>query len=60
MCFGKGKLKIKKMKDYLGKLLNVALFGLVFLGLPLLVGGWTNLWWSWFPAIVLVNYLDNG
>ena len=42
----------------LKKILVLAIFFLVFLGLPHLIGSWWNIIWSWFPAFIAIYYLD--
>lgn len=45
--------------EYLKKLFTVLVFSCVFIGFPMLIGSWGHLAWSWIPAIVLINYLDD-
>jgi hypothetical protein len=40
------------------KVLVIALFFLVFLGVPYLIGNYWNLIWSWIPAFGFTIYLD--
>lgn len=44
----------------LKKLFVLALFFLVFLGIPYLIGSWWHLTWSWIFAIIAMYYLDES
>lgn len=55
--------KFKEMfetSNYLTRLFNVIIFLVIFLGIPFLAGSWGWLLISWLPAVIIINYLDDG
>ena len=44
----------------LKRLLALAVFFGIFLGLALLIGNWWNLIWTWLPGMVAMFYLDES
>lgn len=47
------------MTNYFKRLISVTVGIFILIGFPYLLGSWIWLIISWFPALVVVIYLDN-
>ena len=44
---------------YLRKLVTVAVFIFIFIGVPYLLGDMTHAFWTWIPAFIVGSYLED-
>ena len=49
---------MKKILEVIRRLFVLGMGFLVFVGLPMFIGGFMHMWWSWIPALIVMDYLD--
>ena len=46
------------MKEYFKKLITAIITVAIFIGIPVIIGDWSVMIFSWIPALIIMGYLS--